>query len=335
MKAWLESEESGKWLMIIDNADDTDVFFPQSEVLGSKPGNNEISCRDEGMAKYIPDCPHGAILITTRNKQAGIKLGKGSAKHVFKVEEMDPDESDQLLRIKMDDVNITSHELSALGSRLEYLPLAMAQAASFIQENEMSVTQYLRVLDESDQHLIQLLTENFETDGRDPEALHAVAATWTISFKQISEQNPLAGELLSLMSFFDRQGIPRELLLRSTKFRENEDGDTEPAAGNVENTVGFEKALGILKAFSLISDGKNECLDMHRLVQLVTRKWLELGEGQAIHRFCKQALRTIKDFYSNSFDYEDLAVCSQYLPHALALLKYLNKGRTTCECRAS
>jgi len=49
---------------------------------------------------------------------------------------------------------------------------------------------------------------------RDGEAKNSIIITWQISFEYIHEIRPTAANLLSLMSFFDRQGIP-EALLRS------------------------------------------------------------------------------------------------------------------------
>ena len=66
--------------------------------------------------------------------------------------------------------------------------------------------------------------------------------------------------MLSLMAVLDRQGIPKSLLQNDT------DRKTE-----------FVTARGILQRFPLISteDGGSK-YELHRLVQLATRKWLEI-----------------------------------------------------------
>ena len=43
---------------------------------------------------------------------------------------------------------------------------------------------------------------------RDWSAVHSIFMTWQISFDHIRGQRPSAARLLSLMSLFDRQGIP-------------------------------------------------------------------------------------------------------------------------------
>jgi hypothetical protein len=65
---------------------------------------------------------------------------------------------------------------------------------------------------------------------------------------------PYAARILSLMDLPDRQGIPEPLI-----------------QGEAANRLELEKALGTLKAFSLISANKaNDAFDMHRLAHLAT-----------------------------------------------------------------
>jgi hypothetical protein len=62
---------------------------------------------------------------------------------------MKEDESDELLRTHLEGIDITSAELSALSAKLEHLPLALVQAAAFIQENAIEDGEYLRLLDKA------------------------------------------------------------------------------------------------------------------------------------------------------------------------------------------
>jgi hypothetical protein len=66
---------------------------------------------------------------------------------------------------------------------------------------------------------VELLSEPFEEVGRDSSIPNAVTATWIVSFKQIKEQCPHASDLLSLMSFFDRQGIFKMFLSYRSEHR--------------------------------------------------------------------------------------------------------------------
>jgi hypothetical protein len=199
VKRWLEGKDRGRWLMVIDNADDTQVFFSRR----AEPVTADASSLEGKVGSYIPDCAHGSVLVTTRNKETGSRLAHG--KRPIEVRQMDGDESDALLRTKLEDEDLDRDELLVLSARLEYLPLALVQAAAFIQENSISVSEYLRLLGQSDQQLVDLLSEEFETVGRDSETSRAVTETWILSFEQIQRQNIFASQLLSLMSLFDRQ----------------------------------------------------------------------------------------------------------------------------------
>uniref|UniRef100_A0A0D2YC22 NB-ARC domain-containing protein n=1 Tax=Fusarium oxysporum (strain Fo5176) TaxID=660025 RepID=A0A0D2YC22_FUSOF len=180
VRDWLESKESGKWLMVIDNADDMQLFFPHNEPSKLKANT------ESGMGQFIPQCPHGNVLITTRNMQVGSRLTKG--KFPIEVGKMDENEATQLLRQGLQEGDESEKDLLELSSRLEFLPLALVQAAAFIQENSITVSEYLELLDGSQDDLVELLNEEFETVGRDSDTPRAVAQTWMLSFQQIERQ---------------------------------------------------------------------------------------------------------------------------------------------------
>lgn len=308
VKTWLEKEQHGRWLMVIDNADDTELFFAQRRA--SKKAS--ASSHEGELGRYLPDCSHGAILVTTRNLQAGSRLTQG--RPPIEVGKMDGDETAALLGSRLGGFGISPEEIAALSSRLEHLPLALIQAAAFIQENRITVREYLGLLDKSDQHVTDLLGEHFETVGRDREALRSIAETWVVSFEQIQRQDKLAAELLSLMSLFDRQSIPLKFL--TIYCEEQED---EQRGGDLQLT----KALGLLKAFSFITADNGNNFDMHRLVQLVTREWLANKEKTDL--FAEQALLVVSKAYPYG-EYETRAVCREYLPHADAVLRSEGTG---------
>ncbi|VTT84040.1 unnamed protein product [Fusarium fujikuroi] len=307
VRDWLESKESGQWLMVIDNADDLQLFFPPNESSKLKPN------AENNLAQFVPESPNGNVLITTRNMQVGSRLTKG--KFPIEVGKMDEIEASQLLRQGLHQEDESEKDLLQLSSRLEFLPLALVQAAAFIQENSITVSEYLGLLDGSADDLIDLLNEEFETVGRDSDTPRAVAQTWMLSFHQIERQYIFASELLSLMCLFDRQRIPLEFL--DFYAREN-----LPAGSNTK--LQLVKALGILKAFCFIRAEKAGDHTMHRLIQLVTRNWL-VRKG-SIAEFTRHAFLSVSDFYPYA-QFEDtewlekLTTCTGYLSHANSVLE--------------
>jgi len=55
VKAWLERKNSSRWLRVIDNADDTQVFFNRS----AEPSNITGPNREQNLWNYIPNAATG------------------------------------------------------------------------------------------------------------------------------------------------------------------------------------------------------------------------------------------------------------------------------------
>ena len=293
VKKWLEDKGSGDWVMIIDNADDENLFFGEDENQGQE---SYSSVRK--LAQYFPRRLNGSILLTTRNKILGVKFA--TIRGVINVPEMSVLESKSLLVENLEEEYHDDHDLTDLADILENLPLALVQAAAFIGERSLSVGEYLHMYRGNDLSKIRLLSENFEDEERHPDSKNPVAVTWAISFEQIRENDHCAAELLSLMSVLDRQAIPKSLL-----------------SSDKEEVV-LEKALGTLKAFSLITPEQHrQAFNMHRLVYLATRNWLSIrGE---LDSWTGKALKVLSNLFPDG-THENREIWMAYLPHAHTVL---------------
>ena len=127
------------------------------------------------LSVYLPDCIYGSILITTRDKKIGIKFLQGQS-IIIKVNRMSETETEQLLRKTLGN-RISAEKAASLSARLEYLPLAITQAAAFIQENSISTDKYLQLLDKNDDTFVNRLSKLFETIRRNLDTLNKVTAT--------------------------------------------------------------------------------------------------------------------------------------------------------------
>jgi hypothetical protein len=195
-----------------------------------------------------------------------------------------------------DDGDVATELLVAL----EFMPLAIIQAAAYISRRKLrySVRKYLQDFRESDRKRTSLLDYNSRQLRRDREAKNSIIVTWQISFDHIRKIRPLAADLLSLMSFFDRQGIPDTLLQnRSEQIKSRQDQGKTTVSNRVDNDTSysnddedgasqssmsdrFEEDVSVLRNYSFISvNADGITFDMHGLVQLATRKWLE-AHGQ-------------------------------------------------------
>ncbi|KAF6842214.1 kinesin light chain [Colletotrichum musicola] len=314
VRQWLERKHRRRWIMVIDNADNKELFFPP-ELEDASTSRNTTTKSSSRLGDYLPNCSHGSILITTRDKKAASMFSQGTP-HIIKIDKMSQDETEQLLKKKVVE-EISAKETESLSARLEHLPLALVQAAAFIQANSISVSEYLRLLDHNNDSLVNQLSECFQTVGRDSDTPNQITATWIISFNQIQHQDILASEILSFISLLDHQAIPKKFI----KHYCDEKHNRTQSVGLGEVT----KALGTLKAFSFITESKDGTIDMHRLVQLVTRKWLMLRDKY--DQYLGHSLEVVSDLFPYGM-HETRQDCIDYLPHAVTVLQ--NKGAHSC-----
>jgi hypothetical protein len=211
---WLSDERNGRWLMILDNADDDDVFFRLDEVTERNMDASNDASMKRPLASFIPQTPNGSILVTSRNLAAAMNL-IGVHDNVIRVEPMDEEDALALLNTRVPFSKSSESDARALVQALECIPLAITHAAAYIRMREPRVTisTYLKLFRESAANQADLLSNEDTRDlRRDYSIRHAVILTWQISFNQIRKTRPAATDLLALMSMFDRQGIPEHLL---------------------------------------------------------------------------------------------------------------------------
>ena len=226
-----------------------------------------------------------------------------------------------------------NEEASNLIAALEFMPLAIVQAAAYISQRapRCSVRKYLDDFERNDQKRSSLLNHEAGQLRRDRDAKNSIIITWQMLFDHIHQTRPSAANLLSLMSFFDRQGIPETVLRNRTEQQggqidqnESDDADVgdhdEDSSSQSSCSDGFEDDITTLRNYSFITlntDGAS--FKMHRLVQLAMRKWLEANSQfqKWNHRFLKNLNA---EFPMPSYEVWDL--CQALYPHAkLALLQ--------------
>ncbi|KAF5488814.1 Protein SERAC1 [Colletotrichum fructicola] len=189
VQTWLQQQLRHPWLLVLDNADDEFLFYPKSpSSAGSFATKYENGNGKQGLGHFIPECGQGCVLVTTRNKQAGLDLVFGQP--IIEVERMDDEESARMISAMTGAKDLLFSKSSTLSNRLENLPLALAQASAFISRNSITVDRYLELLDESDRNFVSLLCQDFTAVGRDSEIPPAVMLTWVVSFEQIDLQYP-------------------------------------------------------------------------------------------------------------------------------------------------
>jgi len=300
---WLCDEANGRWLMIVDNADDATIFSGQ---LSSKNINDEDStaARAKSFSQFIPQSQQGSILITSRSQEVAFQI-TGDTRDIISVGPMDEDHALKLLRKKLQ-TNFDEDDSKTLLQVLDYMPLAITQAAAFISQRtpRVTVSKYLQDLKKSDTERVRLLNKNIVDTRRDGNSSNSIIVTWQVSFENICKERPSAARLLSLMSLFDRQGIPKSLLEHC--YQESDDSD--------EVVEDFDEDVYALCSYYLIGtniDGTE--FEMHRLVQFSTKTWLEIrGE---LEKWKERFIKVMDEKFPVG-RYENWTICRKLFPHA-------------------
>jgi tetratricopeptide (TPR) repeat protein len=301
--SWLCDERNGQWLMVVDNADDDQVFASPSAVDSSARAVAPL-------ASFLPQAANGRILVTSRDQIAAVNL-VGTAPSVISVKPMDEPDALALLESKTQVDEPSKDDAKALVKALEGIPLAVTHAAAYIEVNRpmLDIATYLALFHESEDNQASLLNSKDARDmRRDASVSSAVITTWQLSFEQIRKTRPDAADLLSLMTMFDRQGIPEHILY---------DG---------RSRLQFAEAVGPLLRFSLVRAQEQsevrldeQLFEMHSLVQLATREWVKL-HGQ-VGAWQNAALRIMAAAFPSGQP-ETWAACQTLLPHSIKVLGY-------------
>ncbi|KAM0297028.1 hypothetical protein ACHAPM_010217 [Fusarium culmorum] len=280
----LSSDKAGKWLLIIDNADEEELIFGSAE----KPGLEE----------YLPQNENGIILLTTRSGQVANDFAQAD---VIYIEQMDQEEAKNLFEKFLVQKNLLRDKVATgeLLAYLTFLPLAITQAAAYLNENRAPIQAYLGLL----RILISSFSAFLETEFRDntryKNSQNAVGTTWIVSFHQMQKSNHIAVDILSFISCIEPKAIPQSILPDMKPFE-------------------LEGAIGALCSYSFLSRREGgDMLDMHSLVHTATQAWLEkLGRERQV---LKDAVCHVAARFPTKND-AHYGLRREYLPHAMRLL---------------
>ena len=284
VKASLSSESSGKWIMIVDNADDFEILYSKADERTESHALHEC----------LPFSRLGAIIFTTRDREAATRY---AGSNVITIEEMDDRESRDLLQNGLQNKRLVEDEdnTTKLLKLLVNLPLAVMQAVAYLNAKSLTIAEYLQIYEESSDSVIKLLSKDFDDRRRYSDMKNPIATTWLISFEQIQLRDPLAAEYMAFMSCINTQDIPQDLLLDAPRFEKIE-------------------AIGTLIAFGFIKERiSGESYDMHRLVHIAMQSWLKLNDK--LMSWNEMTLKHIGVTFPRP-KYTNKTVWTRHLPHA-------------------
>ena len=278
------SEKAGKWLLIVDNADDIEV------VIGSN--------QKRGIYQYLPESESGRVVFTTRSREVAVAIRS----HIIDLREMSQEEATAFVETSLTRKELLQDEATTIEllRELTYLPLAIAQAVAYLNQNQISIRKYLGLLRGTEQSKVSLLSRGFYDWTWYEGSQSAVATTWLVSFAQIQRSDKAAASILGFVSCIEPKAIPRSIL------------------PEVEPEEEMEHAIGTLRGYAFLSQrGDEEMFDMHSLVHMATWVWLE-SEG-LIEQTTIDAIRHIEKAFPPR-DQTRREKWRAYVPHGLRIL---------------
>lgn len=290
VKQWMRVNRD--WLLILDNAADPVMI-----------------------KRHLPETYGGRILITTRLSE----LDRLGVPQPIELHKMPADEAETFLWQRTQRLANDPAEKQAardLADALDYLPLALEQAAAFIIQIKTTFANYLS---RYQKRSLALLEQGRPARG-DYEA--TVATTWQLNFDEVDCMSPAASAVLYISAFLAADDIPTSLIVVGAK----ELGDDVIAEiGNDGDLLDVDLLLVPLLHFSLISKSSSNTYSIHRLVQSVVKKRLE-DYGAEI-TWAKRAIAALSSAYPIP-EYGNWSVCEDLLPHALACTGLIGNSYT-------
>ncbi|KAH7146805.1 hypothetical protein B0J13DRAFT_621750 [Dactylonectria estremocensis] len=286
---WLARPDNGDWLLIFDNVDQD---HEQGGVTGAY-----------NLRRYLPG-DHGAILVTTRLSRLA-QLGE--SRRLAKVDlslsraiferwygsELGSD-CDQLLEL------------------LDGLPLALAQAASYLREKGVDVATYVQIYKQQWDELMG------SRDASSRPLLDyeqgSIATTWMVSFKEIESKSTDAANLLRLWAFLDNKQLWHGLL-GAAAVAGGADGWPDWLREMARNVVRFLDSIGLLLRYSMVEtqEGSTGSYSMHPVVH----RWASFLDGnQQKHELARLALVVVGSSVPTHESKEYWVFQRKLLPHA-------------------
>ena len=231
-------------------------------------GNNDnwlIIFDNVGKPKDLDDylITKGHSLITSRYS------AWGAIADSLKVKVWSPEEATDYLKkrlTKIDGFLYNEDKATELAEEMGYLPLALAQAAAYMESTGCSLGEYIEFF-RNEREDLWGSSEPPPHYYKDREK-GTIATTWKMALKQI-ESTKGAKELMNICSYLAPENIPLSLLI------DNADLLGEPLASVLGKTNRRNNALRALLSYSLI-DRSDLHLSVHRLVQVVVRDRLSV-----------------------------------------------------------
>jgi Domain of unknown function (DUF4062)/Tetratricopeptide repeat len=276
----------GQWLLIFDNA-------PEQAAVRA----------------FVPPAGNGRVLITSQSaiwppgQAVEVPVLGTEVAAVFLVSRAgDPD----------------SQSAAALAGELGGLPLALEQAAAYVEAAGTTLAGYLAMFAD---RRADLLARGVTPAGHPAD----VAATLGVALSRLEAEAPAAAGLLRLLACLAPEPVPLGLLLADTQAARELAPDVAASLGPLlGDPVAVGDAVTALRRYSLVTPAGDGLVLVHRLVQAVTlaQESAEVAAlwGRAAAALVEAAVPARPELPAV------WPVCAVLLPHARAVLDLTSGG---------
>ncbi|MEU5367350.1 FxSxx-COOH system tetratricopeptide repeat protein, partial [Streptomyces sp. NPDC005925] len=228
-----------RWLLILDGADEPDQIW---DLLPTGPGH---------------------VIITSRNPEWNEHNSK-----LLEIPVYTRDESVAFIRRRAP--RLTEPDADQLADALEDLPLLLDQTAGWLNDSDLSVEQYIALLEGGIDSDVVKVSADFPL---------AFQTAWSILLNKLRETVPESVALLRLCTFFAPGFIPVRLLKEMPV-----DELPEQLAGLLNDPLLWNKAINQLRTYSVVrleshensaeepTASSGETLYLHRMVHQIVHK---------------------------------------------------------------
>ncbi|MER5521249.1 FxSxx-COOH system tetratricopeptide repeat protein [Streptomyces sp. NPDC002763] len=278
-EALRRGEPYSRWLLVLDGADDPDQI---GDLIPTGPGHVIITSRNPEWADY-----HSRLLD---------------------VPVYDRDESVAFIRLRAP--RLTEADADQLAEALEDLPLLLDQTAGWLDDSELSVPDYIALLDSGlDQEVVKV-SADFPL---------AFQTAWSILLNKLRDTVPESVDLLRLCTFFAPGFIPVHLLREMPR-----DGLPDHLAGLLDDPLLWARAIDQLRRYSVVglesylptpdeAPSTGDALYLHRMVHRIVHQDMTTEELRSYGDVVRGALAAADP--GRPSDSRDWSAYAEIVPH--------------------